>query len=363
MAAIDARRLLKLCRTGTADDVDALLRATTKEEAAELVAHAEDRQGRTALMLAAGAGQGEVVSALLCRGAPWTALDNEGKCAGEHARDAGHENIATALLDAGVRSELVLGAALRGGANPAAAVGGTTAASGARAPGDAPYLAQKLSFTNTEILDENGDAVMAGWETPLMHLSADLVCAGPNSSESACGSILNIGFGMGLFDDAVQRNNPAQHTIIEAHPDVYQKMLKDGWGKKPNVRIVFGRWQDELPKLGKFDGIFFDTYSEDYEDMRELHAALPRHLNHQGVYSYFNGLAPNNAFFAEVYREVCRLELSSLGFDVFFQQVQVEVDRGSDGWRDVWKNVRRRYWHHNVYFAPVCIFAPEGESA
>lgn len=32
-----------------------------------------------------------------------------------------------------------------------------------------------------------------------------------------------------------------------------------GWDKKPGVRIVFGRWQDVLPQLGTYDGIFFDT--------------------------------------------------------------------------------------------------------
>ena len=41
-----------------------------------------------------------------------------------------------------------------------------------------------------------------------------------------------------------------------------------GWGDKPGVRIVFGRWQDVLPELGQYDGIFFDTYGEYYEDLR-----------------------------------------------------------------------------------------------
>ena len=41
-----------------------------------------------------------------------------------------------------------------------------------------------------------------------------------------------------------------------------------GWGDKPGVRIVFGRWQDVLPQLTQYDGIFFDTYGEYYEDLR-----------------------------------------------------------------------------------------------
>jgi len=34
------------------------------------------------------------------------------------------------------------------------------------------------------------------------------------------------------------------------------------------VRIVFGRWQDVLPQLGTYDGIFFDTFGEYYDDLR-----------------------------------------------------------------------------------------------
>lgn len=42
-------------------------------------------------------------------------------------------------------------------------------------------------------------------------------------------------------------------------------MLRQGWGERPNVRILFGRWQDVLPQLlqgGPYTGIFFDTYGQ-----------------------------------------------------------------------------------------------------
>jgi hypothetical protein len=111
--------------------------------------------------------------------------------------------------------------------------------------------------------------------------------------EAASGgrSVLNVGFGMGIIDGALQKRmqqHPGcRHTIIEAHPAVYEKMLQDGWGSKEGVTILFGRWQDVL-KLpdhqnpdaadatvanssekksaaakwdGRpFDGVFFDTY-------------------------------------------------------------------------------------------------------
>ena len=36
--------------------------------------------------------------------------------------------------------------------------------------------------------------------------------------------MLNVGFGLGLVDRAIQSNSPASHTIIEAHPDVLRKV-------------------------------------------------------------------------------------------------------------------------------------------
>lgn len=67
------------------------------------------------------------------------------------------------------------------------------------------------------------------------------------------------------------------------------------------VRILYGRWQDVLSQLGQYDGIFFDTYGEYYEEMHEFHQQLPRILKSGGVYSFFNGLASDNIFFHLVY--------------------------------------------------------------
>ena len=78
-------------------------------------AHAQETvNGASALMLAAGAGHGEVVEALLEAGAPWNAIDRAGRCAGNYALDAGHQIIVDALVDAGVRAELMLAAVDRG---------------------------------------------------------------------------------------------------------------------------------------------------------------------------------------------------------------------------------------------------------
>jgi type IV protein arginine methyltransferase len=124
------------------------------------------------------------------------------------------------------------------------------------------------------------------------------------------GDILNIGFGLGIIDTFIQQHdNIKSHTIIEAHPDVYQYMIDNGWDKKKNVKIIFGRWQKVLKQLDKYDGIFFDTYSEFYEDMKMFHKVLADYLKPNGIYSYFNGLCARNLFFHDVYCWIARLDL------------------------------------------------------
>jgi type IV protein arginine methyltransferase len=105
----------------------------------------------------------------------------------------------------------------------------------------------KLHFSFDRIMDTDSKAVMMAWEKPLMEAHARAVC-------TKGGRVLNVGFGMGLVDEAIERYEPEEHAIIEAHPDVYARMLKSGWGERKNVKIIFGRWQDVLPQLGTYDG-------------------------------------------------------------------------------------------------------------
>lgn len=109
------------------------------------------------------------------------------------------------------------------------------------------YLEDRVSFSEDKLMDSDSKAVMMAWEKPLMEAHAKAVCSGG-------GHILNIGFGMGLVDTAIQRYAPVTHTIVEAHPEVYERMLRRGWGQKENVKIIFGRWQDVLTQLETYDG-------------------------------------------------------------------------------------------------------------
>lgn len=112
------------------------------------------------------------------------------------------------------------------------------------------YLEERVTFSEDKVMDEESKAVMMAWERPLMEAHAKAIC-------SRGGHVLNIGFGMGLVDSAIQQYSPTSHTIVEAHPEVHARMLQTGWGEKENVKIFFGRWQDVISKLDTYDGNIF----------------------------------------------------------------------------------------------------------
>eukprot|EP00954_Amorphochlora_amoebiformis_P015327 1201799-Amorphochlora_amoeboformis.AAC.1 len=180
------------------------------------------------------------------------------------------------------------------------------------------------------------------WETPLMEAHAKILCPKENLD------VLNIGFGMGIIDSALQKHKPKSHTIVEVHRGVLKKMREDGWDKKKGVTIVPGRWQDVMHELGQFDAIFFDTYGEYYDDMREFHSWLPRILRPGGTYSFFNGLCPDNIVFQGVMCQVVQIELAKFGIDAQFAECDINI-----GEKD-WQGVNRKYFWSNTYYLPIC---------
>ena len=58
------------------------------------------------LQKAASHGHLAAVNALLELGAPWNAVDRQGRCAGTVALNAGHQEIVNRIVEAGVESEL-----------------------------------------------------------------------------------------------------------------------------------------------------------------------------------------------------------------------------------------------------------------
>ena len=121
-------------------------------------------------------------------------------------------------------------------------------------------------------LDKDNNMVMAEWENEIMHASAKVLC----EDQPRGFSILNVGFGLGIIDEMIQTYKPGRHVIIEPHPDAIAFMREQGWDQRAGVEIFEGTWEDFLQpendedgsiamKLGVFDAIYFDTYSQDYQ--------------------------------------------------------------------------------------------------
>lgn len=138
------------------------------------------------------------------------------------------------------------------------------------------FLKSRLIFSQDShgqwrCLDKDNNMVMAEWENEIMIASAKALCEGQQNGFS----VLNVGFGLGIIDEAIQTYNPGRHVIIEPHPDALAFMHQLGWDKRPGVEIFEGTWEEFLmpeddedgaiaAKLGDFDAIYFDTYSQDY---------------------------------------------------------------------------------------------------
>ncbi|KAJ1901775.1 hypothetical protein LPJ66_000504 [Kickxella alabastrina] len=303
-----------------------------------------DETGRTALHFAAASGDVDTVRFVLESGIPWNSLDVGNYTAGDYAESSGHDAAYNKLVQAGIRAEMILRLFNKGQVDGKAA--------------NEDYLTQPVVYSGDRLIDAEKNGVMMSWEAPLMELHAKTICANPG------GVVLNVGFGMGIIDTALQQLSPGKHVIIEAHPDVYQHMKNEGWDKKPNVYILFGRWQDKLDEvraLGPYDGIFFDTFGEFYKDLDDFHKAIfaggnddgeqqPILSQPDGIYSFFNGMGGDHKLFHDVYCHVARADLLKLGMDTQYSQVASDIVMDEE----TWKGIKRPYWMIKSYNLPTC---------
>ena len=111
-----------------------------------------------------------------------------------------------------------------------------------------------LEFFDNKIVDETGIEVMMDWEAFIMEKSAEFICHNK-------GDILEIGFGMGICADYIQAQGVDSHTIVEIHPQIFEKLKVWAEGKS-NVTIVKGDWAT-VSGLTTYDGIFLDTFRDD----------------------------------------------------------------------------------------------------
>ena len=149
--------------------------------------------------------------------------------------------------------------------------------------------------------------VMAAWERPYMKVLAAIACRLPYTQLPAnrrAGKVLEVGFGMGISADYIQKHKPQEHVIIEAHPEVYAKAVEWAreqrqkaaarWEKPPNIHVIHGFWEDVVPKLRSnyFTGILFDTYPLSFKEVHRNHYPFIPHAHRilatDGVFTYYS---------------------------------------------------------------------------
>lgn len=241
------------------------------------------------------------------------------------------------------------------------------------------YLSSTLHITNNNLLDSDNNGVMMTWETDIMQRTVDLlkpVSSSSTSSPSLDGPrVLNIGFGLGIIDTIFQNLSPPPqtHHIVEAHPNVLSTLsypshaFGPSWSSSTTHanQILPGRWQDIIPQIieqgQKYDIIYFDTFGEDYSQLKLFFQEyVPELLDEGGVFGFFNGLGADRRVCYDVYKRVVERDLEEVGMSVSWTSVGVgeEVSEKKEG-EGEWKGVRRRYWVLDEYRLPVCRMVTE----
>ncbi|KAK1754852.1 hypothetical protein QBC47DRAFT_423082 [Echria macrotheca] len=229
------------------------------------------------------------------------------------------------------------------------------------------YLRSKLTYSDGKLVDEAGNGVMMAWETEIMRQSVDALLPDKQPGKR----ILNVGFGMGIIDTMFAETKPAVHHIIEAHPEVLEHVsgpdskFGASWEasgpEQGAFKIHQGKWQDvciELLEGGQvYDAIYFDTFGENYSQLRKFFTDfIPGLLDSEGRFGFFNGLGADRQICYDVYTKVSEMHLADAGLDVDWKDVDVDMKELAEAGKGEWEGVKRRYWTLDTYRLPICTF-------
>jgi guanidinoacetate N-methyltransferase len=205
------------------------------------------------------------------------------------------------------------------------------------------FFSREYWTTTDAIYDEHtlriaGHPVMEDWETSYMKRLAEI-------ATSNGGTVLELGYGLGISAKQIQSHKINSHYIVECHPDVIARCVKDLHDSLATNRlhILSGFWQDITPLLKSetFDGILFDTYPMSEEEIHSNHfwffGEAYRLLKPGGVLTYYSDEATN---FSE--KHLSKLKLAgfkkkNIGFEV------CDVNPPKDC----------EYWQEKTMIAPI----------
>jgi len=182
--------------------------------------------------------------------------------------------------------------------------------------------------------------VMADWERPYMERLAAIAA-------SNGGTVLEVGFGMGISAAALQLHDIDSHIVIECHPDViaqcvgiHRSALASG-----AMHLMTGYWQDVTPLLAgaSIDGILFDTFPVSHEEMIGTHMFFfeeaYRLLKPGGVLTYFSSEPTTLGALHYERLEQAGFERSNIHSEVCAVNPSGE----------------RRYWNYSSIVAPTVV--------
>jgi protein arginine N-methyltransferase 2 len=228
------------------------------------------------------------------------------------------------------------------------------------------YLSSKLTYDASKLLDEDLNGVMMSWETDIMRRSVAALLPDPEAQTGK--RILNIGFGMGIIDGMFAETKPSRHHIIEAHPSVLEHLSQPdskfgaSWeesGSDEGANKVWaGKWQDVVPQLLEqgeiYDAIYFDTFGEDYSQLKTFFMEyVPGLMDQDGRFGFFNGLGADRQVCYDVYTKVVEMHGADAGLDVEWEVSDVDMKALKEGGKGEWEGVRRRYWTLDSKLLPI----------
>lgn len=113
-----------------------------------------------------------------------------------------------------------------------------------------------------------GHPIMESWEAEYMTRLAEVAA-------SRGGHVLEVGYGLGLSAAAIQKHPIQTQCLIEFHPQVVARCIEENAEAitANRLHILTGFWEDITPLLrsGLFDGILFDTYPLNAEQIHSNH--------------------------------------------------------------------------------------------
>ncbi len=132
-----------------------------------------------------------------------------------------------------------------------------------------------------------GHPVMEDWETPYMEQLARI-------ATSNGGTVLEVGFGMGISARFIQEAQITQHIIIEMNGQVAKKAREFGKNAKHLVSVLEGLCEEVIDTIpdNSLDGILFDTYPLSELEVHKNHFLFFPHafkkLKPGGVFTYYS---------------------------------------------------------------------------